>query len=127
MCLEKITKVDKPSLYNLWKPKYRNGYGWKWFGLHINGNLNLWYFDTKQKLPINKFLDEKDYRNHNNPIIYVPIPTSYELGWHVFLEKPPDWGGSVTKRVRYKMAHTKGVFEHNEIPTIVARYIKILP
>ena len=123
MCLEKITKVEKPSLFNLWFPKYRNGYGWKWFDLNNNGSLNLWYFNTQENLLVNKFLDELYYRNHNMPDFYNNLP--YELGWHIFLEKPPHWEGSVTKRVRYKMGHTKGIFENN-IPSIVAKYMKIL-
>ena len=120
MCLEKITKVYKPSLFNLWMPKYKNGVGWKSFELWVRGLRPYYYNDSKKDLVLNEFMDEKEYRNRN-------ILNEYRYGWHIFLEKPDCWmpSDSVVRKVEYKEGHTIGV-QGTYGSIIVAKYMKIL-
>lgn len=122
MCLDKITKRHR-----LFK---KRGHGWKYFLNVING-VGSYHYSNNQKLPLNKWLNEKDYREDifaKLMIVYTGI--DYDFGWHVFLEKPdliPR--DAILKRVEYKSCHTLGEqqFFANSIPTIVAKYMKILP
>ena len=131
MCLDKITKVYKPSLFNLWIPKfaYKSGVGWKWLLYFSYDNVYMPYLMNDKILPTNKFLDEKDYRcehDMSDSVIITADKSEYNFGWHIFLERPhnPDRGN--TRRVQYREGHTVGIQYKNEPNIIVAKYMKIL-
>ncbi len=134
MCLDKITKVYKPSLYNLWIPKfaYKSGVGWKEF-VFREDLLYPYYFKTrlileKRHLKVNQFLHEKDYRPVNNMSIINDLGYDclYNSGWHIFLEKPhySSRNFSILRKVEYKQGHTIGIDKWMKV--IVAKYMKIL-
>ncbi len=131
MCLDKITKVYRPSLFNLWIPKfaYKSGVGWKYFYEEIY-NLSSIYKGNNETLDMGKFLDEDNYRSTiytNSKEIEVTVMKKYNFGWHILLEKPSKWYPSiVVKKVEYKLGHTLGIDETYKAPTIVAKYMKIL-
>ena len=135
MCLDKITKVYKPSLYNLWIPKfaYKSGVGWKIFEKDISiypiPNLTNIFKGKSTPLPIGIWIHEKEYRYHGflgGTHIYPHSKRQYPFGWHI-LEKEPDCVYLHVKRqVEYKYGHTAGIDATYKAPTIVAKYMKIL-
>lgn len=135
MCLDKITKVYKPSLFNLWIPKfaYKSGVGWKEFDIRKDGDLesrfiHTAFFGCKLKpLPINKFLHEKDYRTCGDLKKIKGKTELYDFGWHILPKRPiRKYTNTIIKKVKYKYGHTVGIDATYFAPTIVAKYMKIL-
>ncbi len=135
MCLDNITKVYKPSLYNLWIPKfaYKSGVGWKEFSKLDGGDLQSMFKGSGEIIPVGEFLDEEFYRN--NEVLELQTHWSndkrvnYNFGWHICLEKPENFSSSSIssiKRVKYKFGHTLGIDKTYDVSTIVAKYMKIL-
>lgn len=132
MCLEKITKVYKPSLFNLWIPKfaYKSGIGWKVFSETEGQYVFSWVIESddigKIKIPMGIFIDEEHYRQkwvRNKKLGYEN--NWYSYGWHIFRERlSEDWKKDVWKRVEYKYGHTEGISFRK--PTIIAKWMKIL-
>ncbi len=133
MCLDKITKVYKPSLFNLFIPKfaYKSGVGWKEFRKNRDGSLISRFADWgRGVLDVNKFLDEWNYRADfiKNQSKIDGFHKNYDFGWHICLELPTGYDAfdDVIRRVEYKYGHTEGIDATYKAPTIVAKYIKIL-
>ncbi len=132
MCLDKITKVYKPSLFNLWIPRfaYKSGVGWKIFEKDISiypiPNLTNVFKGKLTPLPIGMWIHEKEYRWHVfGKNIHLDSKHQYPFGWHI-LEKEPKKNRGINRRVEYKYGHTIGIDENFRCPTIVAKYMKIL-
>ena len=134
MCLKKITKVYKPSLFNLWMPKfaYKSGAGWKLFDRVDGKYVFSWIIETaneKLKLPIGVFINEKDFRpSHARNKKLGDSNIKYNYGWHIFEEKIELWPDDICMRVEYEGAHTFGTNRWGNLDcnTIVAKYMKIL-
>ncbi len=140
MCLGKITKVYKPSLFNLWIPRfaYKNGVGWKVFKkdnpMYPMPNFINLYKGNYNPLPIGIWLNEEKYRcnifkNHkfiDTGSYFAKDCTNYLFGWHILKEKPRFGHLHVKKQVEYKYGHTAGIDATYKAPTIVAKYMKIL-
>lgn len=136
MCLDRITEVYRPSLFNLWIPKfaYKSGYGWKLFQEDVirfpRPNLISVYKGNRWPLPIGKWLDEKEFRGPSITFIYIGGTKKYSLkysfGWHILEEEPDSHNYHVNRRVKYKKGHTVGIDATYKAPTIVAKYMKIL-
>lgn len=133
MCLNKITKVYKPSLFNLWIPRfaYKSGVGWKYLHVRENDSLSTSHQGNDATLIKNEFLDEKNYRHitHRNDEIIIMLNIAYSFGWHILLERPNPGPHHVftLRKVEYKEGHTIGTDQNYKGTTIVARYMKILP
>ena len=137
MCLDKITEVYKPSLYNLWIPKfaYKSGVGWKLFfcdnaRFPLPNLVNI-YKGSYKSLPIGVWLDEKKYRDcffKDRRLINMGLKLypNYSFGWHILEEEPPDDCLYINRQVEYKYGHTAGIDATYKAPTIVAKYMKIL-
>lgn len=131
MCLNRITKRYKPSLFNLWIPElaYKSGSGWKEFRRDENGNLisrfNNW---GKGILPEGKFVNEKDYRKSLSLRI-EGTQENYDFGWHICTSPPeriiPRYNIEM-RRVEYEYGHTVGIDRRYRTSTIVAKYMKII-
>ncbi len=136
MCLEKITKVYKPSLYNLWIPKfaYKSGVGWKMFDRVDGKYVFSWIVyqsnkNEKLKLPVGILIDEKDFRpTYARSKKLGDSNNKYNYGWHIFEEKIDLCSNDICMRVEYKGAHTLGRqrWAGLNCNTIIARYMKIL-
>ena len=104
MCLDKITKVYKPSLFNLRIPKfaYKSGVGWKVLEednpIYPMPNLVNIHKGNYKSLPIGIWLDEEKYRHSvfkNRKFIdtssyFAENHFTYSFGWHILEEEPPD-------------------------------------
>ena len=145
MCLDKITKVYKPSLFNLWIPKfaYKSGVGWKAFfdensiEFPCPTSLSSVYKGNSKAIPTGIWLDEEGYRNiyckddkfiemSGNGGLWGWKCKNYPFGWHILKKEPRFDHLHVNKQVEYKYGHTAGIDATYKAPTIVAKYMKIL-
>ena len=121
MCLETVSKR---------KPK-ETGFGWKVFNERSDGGLYGNCYIVDKVRPLDKWLNEGDYREHN------PTGLDYPPGWHIFKKRrdAEEWPysyGSKIHKVEYRKAHTKGTeatWPRRGLLTgcvVVAKEIKIL-
>jgi hypothetical protein len=121
MCLDRITRGGVN--------RYESGIGLKVFILKGNSVYTI-YKGANKPLPLNKWLDEKDYRSDRT---ITRIQTGigrknlyYHTGWHIYTEPPFVIGTdrSAVFLVEFKHTYAAGIELGKKI--IVARYIKII-
>jgi hypothetical protein len=119
MCLEIITD-DEPITE-----------GYKVFDIDNKGNL-IGEVITRTRRPVNKWLDEKDYRrNKKVKTIYSHFNGSYKTGWHVFHTYSDACNWNIFKKeqrirkVKLKYPIVTGI-QHLS-PVTVCKQILILP
>ena len=128
MCLDHLIKLDKRS-----QTLIKRGFGWRVFGKNYKGELLSTLQGNFKPMPINRWLDEKDFRNkeHNKKrYLYIMFRYPYPYGFHIFLTRKDAiaWANEtceyITLKVKFKNIVAQGYQDGRKV--IVAKNIMIL-
>jgi hypothetical protein len=123
MCLDVTTKMK-------FKYSKENGYyvGWKDFNLDISSGLHFQNQGTPGKIPVNKWLNEKNYRQYKNTktITLYNDTKYYKTGFHIYLiEHKVSSYSSRCRKVYFRKPVAHGYEVYDKV--VVAKEIFILP
>jgi len=115
MCLDKLQNF-----------KIKSNIGYKEFSQKDDGHLDFENFGNKKRIPIGKWINEKDYRTREDRFIKKVFAGKgdgqYELGFHFFLRQ--DTYGN-RRKIKFRGILAKG-YQYGE-RVIVAKEIYIFP
>jgi hypothetical protein len=122
MCLD--FKAKKKFKYTK-----ENGYfvGWKVFYLSDSLGLYFAHQGRDSKVPVNKWLNEKDYRRYKTlkTLHYYNFRSHYRIGFHIYLNPQEPRYGEECRKIYFRQPVAHGYELEDKV--VVAKEIFILP